>query len=616
MLSALADGVKSSSSEHKCAAQQCGMRNVIVAVGGEDDKVVLRSVECYDTVSCSWRALACLPFAVSKHGLVASGKNTLYLAGGEFPDGSASRSMWRYDPVLDVWQEMAPMLVPRSELGLTLYIGAAVAEQLAHSPPIKMNRIQHLTRSHPDFRMWDWCLIMSLEFPSPFHSDAAQYSPQSTSSALKTLLLRVSQISSLTHLNISYVQFIVYSLKKDEKTCLNMSDAEYLKSCLAMLDGNVYAVGGWEGSFRLDTVERYNPETNSWHFIPQMRIAVTSPAVVSHDGMLYVTGGAVLEDGDGIELVQRYDPRISSWTELAPMLIPRSGSAACILDGFIYVIGGWHASTENTNKVERYNMQTNTWEFKAPMRERRYRPVQKKFQSNPEMAAPLLPCYVMASQPQDERYDKLIPTLERYATPALRRTADQQKLRINRCPPLWSSERCRARWPNRILSPTQSVKILLPLQSLRQGSNSIHSSRQLGKAASTPAPAAWLGLCPPEHIKQEDVAPEPTETVVSVDIPQTPAAPVQVTPAPSSIVQLALGKWIRVRYPTVEALPNECTIRLASGKFIRVRLPPKVAPKPHCKTLANSVPACWQTRLLWLNPVTPARSTIPTITLD
>ena len=57
----------------------------------------------------------------SKHGLVASGKNTLYLAGGEFPDGSASRSMWRYDPVLDVWQEMAPMLVPRSELGLYIF---------------------------------------------------------------------------------------------------------------------------------------------------------------------------------------------------------------------------------------------------------------------------------------------------------------------------------------------------------------------------------------------------------------------------------------------------------------------------------------------------------------
>ena len=37
---------------------------VIVAVGGEDDKVVLRSVECYDPVSHQWHTLACLPFAV------------------------------------------------------------------------------------------------------------------------------------------------------------------------------------------------------------------------------------------------------------------------------------------------------------------------------------------------------------------------------------------------------------------------------------------------------------------------------------------------------------------------------------------------------------------------
>ncbi|KAK7792616.1 hypothetical protein R5R35_009149 [Gryllus longicercus] len=227
---------------------------VIVAVGGEDDKVVLRSVECYDPITRHWRTLACLPFAVSKHGLVASGSNRLYLAGGEFPDGSASHSMWRYDPVLNVWHEMAPMLIPRSELGL------------------------------------------------------------------------------------------------------------------AMLDGFVYAVGGWEGTYRLDSVERYDPETNSWELVPPMKMAVTSPAVVAHDGMLYVT------DGDGIELVERFDPRTNTWTHLAPMLIPRSGSAACVLDGYIYVVGGWHASTENTNKVERYDIQTNTWEFRASMIERRYRP--------------------------------------------------------------------------------------------------------------------------------------------------------------------------------------------------------------------------------------------------
>ena len=46
-----------------------------------------------------------------------SGQNKMYMAGGEYPDGSASQAFWRYDPVLDVWQEMASMQSPRSELG-------------------------------------------------------------------------------------------------------------------------------------------------------------------------------------------------------------------------------------------------------------------------------------------------------------------------------------------------------------------------------------------------------------------------------------------------------------------------------------------------------------------
>lgn len=144
-----------------------------------------------------------------------------------------------------------------------------------------------------------------------------------------------------------------------------------------MLDGFVYAVGGWEGRSRLDSVECYNPHTNSWQFTESVKMAVTSPAVVALDGLLYVTGmtcrqfkcslllrlcflliyfnvclfayvsiclcvligGAVLEDGDGTDLAQVYNPKTSVWTEVAPMQIARSGSAACTLKGKIYVIG-------------------------------------------------------------------------------------------------------------------------------------------------------------------------------------------------------------------------------------------------------------------------------------
>ena len=51
-----------------------GTAEVIVTVGGEDDKVVLRSVESFDPLTNQWKSLACLPFAVSKHGLVVSGE--------------------------------------------------------------------------------------------------------------------------------------------------------------------------------------------------------------------------------------------------------------------------------------------------------------------------------------------------------------------------------------------------------------------------------------------------------------------------------------------------------------------------------------------------------------
>ncbi|KAJ8883862.1 hypothetical protein PR048_015717 [Dryococelus australis] len=65
-------------------------------------------------------------------------------------------------------------------------IGAAVAERLAHSPPIKAKRVQSPVGSLPDFRMWESCRPMplvggfprgSLPFTLPLHSSAVPFSP-------------------------------------------------------------------------------------------------------------------------------------------------------------------------------------------------------------------------------------------------------------------------------------------------------------------------------------------------------------------------------------------------------------------------------------------------------
>lgn len=72
-------------------ATETGTAEVIVTVGGEDDKVVLRSVESLDPVTSQWKNLACLPFAVSKHGLVVSGEGVSKTQ----PDGLRHSEMHR-----------------------------------------------------------------------------------------------------------------------------------------------------------------------------------------------------------------------------------------------------------------------------------------------------------------------------------------------------------------------------------------------------------------------------------------------------------------------------------------------------------------------------------------
>lgn len=51
-------------------------------------------------------------------------------------------------------------------------------------------------------------------------------------------------------------------------------------------------------------MERYDPRSNTWTYTACMTLALTSPAVAACHGKLYVCGGAVLEDGDGIDHVQ------------------------------------------------------------------------------------------------------------------------------------------------------------------------------------------------------------------------------------------------------------------------------------------------------------------------
>ena len=74
---------------------------------------------------------------------------------------------------------------------------------------------------------------------------------------------------------------------------------------LALIDGYLYAVGGWNGESRLNTIERYSITENKWTKVRRnqqfshsfisiqiatMQVAMTSPACCALKGYLYITG--------------------------------------------------------------------------------------------------------------------------------------------------------------------------------------------------------------------------------------------------------------------------------------------------------------------------------------
>jgi hypothetical protein len=59
---------------------------------------------------------------------------------------------------------------------------------------------------------------------------------------------------------------------------------------MAALDGYIYAIGGYDGTSRLSTVERYCPKTNRWTFVASLANATSKVFAVGLNGFLYAAG--------------------------------------------------------------------------------------------------------------------------------------------------------------------------------------------------------------------------------------------------------------------------------------------------------------------------------------
>lgn len=148
------------------------------------------------------------------------------------------------------------------------------------------------------------------------------------------------------------------------KSVASIPTARSLLATVTGLDGRIYAIGGENANGRLDTVEVYDPNTNTWAKAAPMPTARNHLAAsVGPNGLIYAIGGVSKSPG----IVESYNPSTNKWTTVARIPTVRHGLAAATgPDGRIYAIGG-SGTSGSLGTVEAYDTKSNTWTTVASM---------------------------------------------------------------------------------------------------------------------------------------------------------------------------------------------------------------------------------------------------------
>ncbi len=127
---------------------------------------------------------------------------------------------------------------------------------------------------------------------------------------------------------------------------------------VAVLDGVVFAAGGYDGNSHLATAECYNMELDEWRMVAPMSFVRCWAGLASIGLELYAFGGydssLALQDKTSGE---KYNPIVSTWTTATPMREERSQFGLTALNGCLYAIGGYG----NKKSAERFDPREGKW---------------------------------------------------------------------------------------------------------------------------------------------------------------------------------------------------------------------------------------------------------------
>eukprot|EP00102_Acyrthosiphon_pisum_P021046 XP_016658256.1 PREDICTED: ring canal kelch homolog [Acyrthosiphon pisum] len=158
----------------------------------------------------------------------------------------------------------------------------------------------------------------------------------------------------------------VFDVSIQEWRMISSMSSKRLGVGVGVLNNLLYAVGGYDSSSNqcFKSVECYDPSIDRWKLVAELSISRSNVGVGVLDAVMYAIGGW---DGSVVlKSVEVYTERSKVWISIPDMHICRRFPAVVVLDGLLYVMGGVNCDYTYMDSLEMYNPKTNTWKLVEP----------------------------------------------------------------------------------------------------------------------------------------------------------------------------------------------------------------------------------------------------------
>lgn len=247
----------------------------IYLVGGETHTKVLNENDVYDTVANTWSKAKRMPTA--RAALAAAALNGLvYAIGGETFTGTPLATVEAYHPVSNTWSTKAPLPTPVDSMSATVDNGLIyVVGGLDNSNGTPFNGVQ----------VYD-----------PATDSWTSAAPLNVAKAFAFIGTVGSEIVAADGFigNGPSADNELYDPSNTWTTKSSPQLARY-GGCAGSIGGLLYAAGGLKFSpirMAAKNLEAYDPATDHWTKLANMRTAMIGPASATANGQLYCIGGS------------------------------------------------------------------------------------------------------------------------------------------------------------------------------------------------------------------------------------------------------------------------------------------------------------------------------------